>query len=64
MMLEYCKQKPGVSSPVCVRFILCNYVIGAGGSSAGMKEPSTEQNTEVIQPVAAAPAGNNTSNFY
>ncbi|XP_053186148.1 coiled-coil and C2 domain-containing protein 1B [Scomber japonicus] len=29
---------------------------GQGGSSAGMKEPSTEQNTEVIQPVAAAPA--------
>lgn len=34
-------------------------LLGAGGGSAPVKEPSSGQNIEVTQPVAAAPGNNN-----
>lgn len=44
----------------CIYFMF----LGAGGGSAPVKEPSSGQNIEVTQPVAAAPGNNNNVNLY
>lgn len=44
-----------------MQFVSCYCAAGSGGSSASVKEVSSDKNTQVTQPAAAAPGKNDSS---